>query len=67
MKKNLIKIAHKIVELEKEVQNTGTPGKSYFVEMEKLMFGLSIKDMIEIDNYIQENNLLTKQKFYDTI
>lgn len=60
MKKNLIKIAHKIVELEKEVQNTGKPGKSYFAEMEKLMFGLSIKDMIEIDNYIQENNLLTK-------
>ena len=60
MKDNLKKIAHKIVALEKQIQNEGKPGKRYFEEMEKLMFGLSIKDMIEIDNYIQENNLLTK-------
>lgn len=60
MKDNLKKIAHKIVALEKEIQNGGKPGKRYFEEMEKLIFGLSIKDMIEIDNYIQENNLLTK-------
>lgn len=60
MKDNLKKIAHKIVTLEKEIQNEGEPDKKYFEEMEKLMFGLSIKDMIEIDNYIQENNLLTK-------
>lgn len=60
MEDNLKKIAYKIVALEKEIQNEGKPGKRYFEEMEKLMFGLSIKDMIEIDNYIQENNLLTK-------
>ena len=60
MKDNLKKIAHKIVALEKEIQNEGKSGKRYFEEMEKLIFGLSIKDMIEIDNYIQENNLLTK-------
>lgn len=66
MKDNLKKIAHRIVELEKEIE--GQPTKRYFDEMEKLMFGLlikdmiglSIKDMIEIDNYIQEKKLLTK-------
>ena len=58
MNERLKKIAHKIIDLEKEIQ--GQPSKSYFDEMEKLMFGLSIKDMIEIDNYIQKNNLLTK-------
>lgn len=58
MKDNLKKIAHRIVELEKEIE--GKPTKRYFDEMEKLMFGLSIKDMIAIDNYIQEEKLLTK-------
>jgi hypothetical protein len=58
MKKRLQKIAHRIVELEKEIECQ--PTKQYFDEMEKLMFGLSIKDMIEIDNYIQEKKLLTK-------
>lgn len=58
MKDNLKKIAHRIVELEKEIE--GQPTKRYFDEMEKLMFGLSIKDMIAIDNYIQKEKLLTK-------
>lgn len=60
MKKQLKKIAHKIVALEKEIQNEEKSKKESFEEMEKLMFGLSIKDMVEIDIYIQENNLLTK-------
>lgn len=58
MKDNLKKIAHRIVELEKEIE--GQPTKKYFDEMEKLMFGLSIRDMIAIDSYIQEKKLLTK-------
>lgn len=58
MKDNLKKIAHRIVELEKEIERQ--PTKRYFDEMERLMFGLSVKDMIAIDNYIQEKKLLTK-------
>ena len=58
MKERLKKIANQIVKLENEIE--GQPDKKYFDEMEKLMFGLSIKDMIEIDNYIQEKKLLTK-------
>lgn len=58
MKKRLENIAYKIVELEKSIE--GKPEKSYFDEMEKLVFGLSIKDILEIDNFIQEKKLLTK-------
>lgn len=58
MKDNLKKIAHRIVELEKEIE--GQPTKKYWDEMAKLMLDISIKDMIEIDNYIQEKKLLTK-------
>lgn len=58
MKKQLKEIAHKIVELEKQAQTT--PNFNYALEMEKLIKGLSLKDLLEVDNYIQENNLLTK-------
>ena len=58
MKKQLKKIAHKIVELEKQAQTT--PNFNYALEMEKLIKELSLKDLLEVDNYIQENNLLTK-------
>lgn len=58
MKDNLKKIAHRIVELEKEIE--GQPTKRYWDEMAKLMLDISIKDMIAIDNYIQEKKLLTK-------
>lgn len=58
MKKELKKIAHKIVALEKEAQ--GQANRQYFIEMQKLTERLSIRDMIEIDDYIQSKNLLTK-------
>ena len=58
MKDNLKKIAHRMVELEKEIK--GQPTEKYWDEMAKLMLDISIKDMIEIDNYIQEKKILTK-------
>ena len=48
MKDNLKKIAHRMVELEKEIK--GQPTEKYWDEMAKLMLDISIKDMIEIDN-----------------
>ena len=58
MNERLKKIALRIVELENEIYDK--PDKRYFDEMEKLVFGLSIKDIIEIDDYIQKEKLLTK-------
>lgn len=58
MKKQLKEIAHKIINLEKQAQND--PNFDYFTEMEKLIRGLTLKDLLAIDDYIQSSNLLTK-------
>jgi DNA helicase TIP49 (TBP-interacting protein) len=54
------KIAMKFVELEKKAREDSN--FDYVAAMEKLLHEerLSIGDMIEIDYYIQEGNLLTK-------
>lgn len=54
------KIAIKFVELEKKAQED--PNFDYAKEMEKLIHddNLSIGDMLDIDYYIQNENLLTK-------
>ena len=61
MKDNLKKIAHRMVELEKEIK--GQPTEKYWDEMAKWMLDISIKDMIEIDNYIQEKNYWQNKNF----
>lgn len=58
MKKRLVEIAEKIVELEKK--GSLDMSTNYWKAMEFIINGLTISDMIEIDNYIQKNNLLTK-------
>lgn len=58
MKDELKKIAHKLVELEKEAENN--PENYVFGKMMALTKNLSLTDMLEIDSYIQEKNLLTK-------
>ena len=58
MKKELKEIAHKIVELEKQAQTE--PNFNYAKEMEKLIEGLKLKELLAIDSYIQSENLLTK-------
>lgn len=57
MKKQLKKIAHKIMELEKLAELESN--FDYSSEMEKLIEGLDISDLLAIDNYIQ-TKLLTK-------
>lgn len=54
------KIAMKFVELERKAQED--PNFDYSSEMEKIIRddNLSIGDMIDIDFYIQNENLLTK-------
>ena len=63
MKERNKKIARQIAELElKEAQNESRneDTKSIELQMDKLIAGLSIKDILEIDNYIQEEKLLTR-------
>lgn len=57
MKKELIKIADKLIELEKLAQKDAN--YDYFAEMIELTKNLAISDMFEIDEYIQEK-FLTK-------
>lgn len=58
MKKRLVQIADRIVELEKEIQQIPNSTRA-MVLMEKLTEGLTLAEMLEIDNYIQKK-LLTK-------
>jgi len=57
-REQLKEIAHKIVNIEKKIQETS------LVECEKefeaLMEGLDISDLLMIDEYIMAENLLTK-------
>lgn len=57
MKKELKKIAKQLVELEKQSQEN--PTDYTLGKMMAITKNLSLKDMIEIDAYIQENHLLT--------
>lgn len=61
MKKENIIRAKKIVALEKKLQEDYNFKQEYYSEMTKLMEnGLTLEDMIEIDNYITKKKLLTK-------
>lgn len=58
MKKRLEKIALRIVELEKKAQKN--KDFNYEAAMMMEVKNLSLKEMMEIDNYIQSKKLLTK-------
>lgn len=58
MKKRLEKIALRIVELEKKAQEN--KDFNYEAAMMMEVKNLSLKEMLEIDNYIQSKKLLTK-------
>jgi hypothetical protein len=63
MKERNKKIARQIADLElKAAQKDNTYEKLQSIDLQisKLIAGLSINDILEIDNYIQEENLLTK-------
>lgn len=59
MKRELKKIAKKIAELERKVQNGSIDSKIGMIEIDKLVEDLLPQDLLEIDNYIQEKKLLT--------
>lgn len=59
MKRELKKIAKKIAELERKVQNGSVDSKTGMIEIDKLVEDLLPDDLLEIDNYIQEKKLLT--------
>lgn len=59
MKRELKKIAKKIAELERKVQNGSIDSKTGMVKIDKLVEDLLPEDLLEIDNYIQEKKLLT--------
>lgn len=56
--KKLKNIAHKIVDIEKRVEEN--PAVDYTAEFESLIKGLDISDLLMIDNYITRKKLLTK-------
>ena len=58
-KKNIKKLAQEIAQLEKECQS-GHNFSETMNKIEQIVQGLSLEDMLEIDNYILEKNLLTK-------
>lgn len=58
MKERLKKIAHQLVELEKKAQND--KNFNYEFAMTKLISNISLADLLEIDEYIQKEKLLTK-------
>lgn len=58
-KKHIKTVAEQIVKLEKQCKS-GTDVSKFMNEMEQLVQGLSLEDMLEIDNYIISKKLLTK-------
>lgn len=54
--KNLKKIAMQIAQLEKEYSNV--PSKEIEEKIYEITKGLSIAELLEIDEYILENNLI---------
>ncbi len=59
-KKYIKKVAEQIVKLEKQCNDQPTKLSETQDKMEQLIMGLSLEDMLAIDNYILEKKLLTK-------
>ena len=58
-KKNIKKLAQQIARLEKECQSENNISEN-MNKIEQLIQGLSLEDMLAIDEYILEKKLLTK-------
>ena len=61
-KKKIKKIAQQIVELEKLCNNTLDKPKriEYMTQIERLTENLSLLELLQIDEYILENNMLKR-------
>ena len=66
-KKYIKRIAEQIVKLEQQCMTQPTKLSETQNKMEQLIMGLSLEDMLAIDNYILEKKLLTKWKIFDII
>ena len=58
-KKTIKKLAQEIARLEKECQSGNNLSDAMF-KIEQLVQGLSVEEMLAIDDYILEKKLLTK-------
>ena len=58
-KENIKKLANEIARLEKECQS-GNNISDAMRKIEQITYGLSIEEMLEIDEYILTEKLLTK-------
>lgn len=58
-RKKIIELANEIARLEKECQLKNNISKN-MKKLEQLTSNLSLQEMLEIDNYILEQKLLTK-------
>jgi hypothetical protein len=58
-KENIKKLANEIARLEKECQS-GNNISDAMRKIEQITYGLSIEEMLAIDEYILEEKLLTK-------
>jgi hypothetical protein len=58
-KENIKKLANEIARLEKECQS-GNNISDAMRKIEQITYGLSIEEMLTIDEYILEEKLLTK-------
>ncbi len=60
--KKIKQIAQQIVDIERKCQSTNSKKEidKYIQSMQQLVQGLSVNELLRIDEYIQENNLLKK-------
>lgn len=58
--KEIKQIAQKIIDLEHKCQEDIENRQTYLNQMIKITEDLSLEELLEIDEYIMENNLLTK-------
>jgi len=60
MKDKIKQIAQQIVELEKKAQQNPNDSGKYMSQMQQLVGNLSVTELLQIDEYIQENEMLNK-------
>jgi len=60
--KKIKQIAQQIADIERKCQSTNSKEEidKYIQSIQQLVQGLSVNELLRIDEYIQENNLLKK-------
>lgn len=60
IKKTYKKIAQQIVELEKKCKDDAENQNKYMAQMQQLIEGLSLEELLQLDEYIVSRKLLKK-------